>query len=631
HGSHCAGVIAAEHNGEGVAGMAQSNVKVMGVKWLNSGGGGYISDAIAAIDYAAWFNVKITSNSWGGNMRKKDSRALETAIADSGALFVASAGNSGSSKAKLPAGYDLDNIVSVAATTHRDALVSWSNYGTSWVDLGAPGVNIMSCGKGGRYLWMSGTSMSCPHVAGAAAMILSADNTKTVAELKAAILDNVEPEESLAGMVGTGGKLNMANIFGETEITDDGSSPQQVSDLSSSATTMSSVTLDWTAMGGNSDGTQTNYIYDIRYHTGDITTFDWDTANTMYFEPAPKAPGTTESYEVEHLSGDTKYNFAILAIDEGGRAGIPCDYVTATTDTPIWDVQDVVTTEGNIYYHSMALDDSGNAAFVYSKEQITNFVHYSGGSWVTETIESGRGTGGGVDLTWDGSTWWVVMGGNACRVAERTGTDSWSITTVEPRKVGFDWKTIESYGQIIGVSYRAGGKNGGVKYAEYDGSSWTIEQVEAGAAARYNDLEYDSDGNPGIAYSDVIDDNWLRVLSYAHKSSGTWTVQTVLSGTIGFGVQVDLEFDAYDNPHMVCCGDELMYAYWDGSAWQDDAVDSYTYSGEPSLAMVSGTPYVSYIGEYGINVAKLVDTTWVTEALETERGSGFRTCLEYDG
>ena len=47
--------------------------------------------------------------------------------------------------------------------------------------------------------------------------------------------------------------------------------------------------------------------------------------------------------------------------------------------------------------------------------------------------------------------------------------------------------------------------------------------------------------------------------------------------------------------------------------------------------MVSGTPYVSYIGEYGINVAKLVDTTWVTEALETERGSGFRTCLEYDG
>ena len=113
HGSHCAGVIAAEHNGEGVAGMAQSNVKVMGVKWLNSGGGGYISGAIAAIDYAASFNVKITSNSWGGNIQKKVANALETAIANSGALFVASAGNDGSRKVRLPAGFDLDNIVSV--------------------------------------------------------------------------------------------------------------------------------------------------------------------------------------------------------------------------------------------------------------------------------------------------------------------------------------------------------------------------------------------------------------------------------------------------------------------------------------------------------------------------------------
>ena len=71
HGSHCAGVIAAEHNGLGVAGMAQS-MKIMGFKWLNSGGSGSISNAIAAIaaiDYAASFDVKVTSNSWGGSIQ----------------------------------------------------------------------------------------------------------------------------------------------------------------------------------------------------------------------------------------------------------------------------------------------------------------------------------------------------------------------------------------------------------------------------------------------------------------------------------------------------------------------------------------------------------------------------------
>ncbi|MCK5253057.1 MAG: hypothetical protein KAQ96_08900, partial [Thermoplasmata archaeon] len=132
-------------------------------------------------------------------------------------------------------------------------------------------------------------------------------------------------------------------------------------------------------------------------------------------------------------------------------------------------------------------------------------------------------------------------------------------------------------------------------------------------------------------YSDVIDDNWLKVLSYAHKVDGTWTVLTALTGTVGYGVQVDLEYDTEDVPHMVCGGDVLTYVYWDGSVWQEDAVDNYAYSGEPSLALVDGTPYVSFLGEYGINVAKLVGTTWVTEALETQWGGGFRTCLEYDG
>ncbi|MCK5251293.1 MAG: S8 family serine peptidase, partial [Thermoplasmata archaeon] len=577
------------------------------------------------------FNVKITSNSWGGNMRKKDSRALETAIADSGALFVASAGNSGSSKAKLPAGYDLDNIVSVAATTHRDALVSWSNYGTSWVDLGAPGVNIMSCGKGGRYLWMSGTSMSCPHVAGAAAMILSADNTKTVAELKAAILDNVEPEESLAGMVGTGGKLNMANIFGETEITDDGSSPQQVSDLSSSATTMSSVTLTWTAVGGNSDGSQTNYIYDIRYLTGDITTFDWDTANTMYFEPAPKAPGTTESYEVEHLSGGTKYNFAISALDECGNGGTMSNLVEVTTDAPKWVIDDGVDTSvDDVYYLNSAIDDDGNPAFVYSSATGTWFSYLdANGDWQQEQLSEGESTQ--PDLTYDGSTWWVVIGGFGCSVGKRTGDDTWSFTSVPDRKITNDEKSIEVFSPTkIGVTYRGSHRNGGMKYAEYDGSSWTIEIVDKGAAARYNNLEFDSAGNPGIAYSETSDGQWIDTLKFAQKdSNGDWTIETLLEGTMGYGGLPDLEYDGSDNPHIVCPGGGINYVHHDGSDWQYDTVDSYQYADEQSLVLVGTTVYVSYRNEDGIQCARSGADGWTAELVDGDHDGTRGTYLNY--
>ena len=162
HGTHTAGTIAAKgNNGIGVAGV-NWNVKLMPIKFLNDGGSGSTDNAINAVQYAAMFGVRITSNSWGGGNK---SRALEDAIRNSGALFVAAAGNTGSSTKMYPAGYSLENVISVAATDHNDALVSLSNYGTAWVDLAAPGVNILSTVRNNEYSYFNGTSMACPHVA----------------------------------------------------------------------------------------------------------------------------------------------------------------------------------------------------------------------------------------------------------------------------------------------------------------------------------------------------------------------------------------------------------------------------------------------------------------------------------
>jgi hypothetical protein len=99
-------------------------------------------------------------------------------------------------------------VVSVAATDNRDAKSSFSNFGATTVDLGAPGTNILSTVPNGGFAVFSGTSMATPHVSGAAALVLSKCSLST-ANLKANLMNNVDPVSSLAGRTVTGGRLNV--------------------------------------------------------------------------------------------------------------------------------------------------------------------------------------------------------------------------------------------------------------------------------------------------------------------------------------------------------------------------------------------------------------------------------------
>jgi subtilisin family serine protease len=221
HGTHVAGTIGAvAGNGIGVAGINWT-ASIMGLKFLNASGSGTIADAINAIDFAvqarAAFaatggaDVRVLSNSWGG---RDYSQALADEIAAAAGhdmLFVAAAGNDGLSNdiwPMYPASYDAPNIVSVAATTASDGRAWFSNYGAVSVDLGAPGMDILSTTIGGSYAFASGTSMATPHVSGAAALVLSRCALDTPA-LKAALLATVEPVAALAATTATGGRLNV--------------------------------------------------------------------------------------------------------------------------------------------------------------------------------------------------------------------------------------------------------------------------------------------------------------------------------------------------------------------------------------------------------------------------------------
>ena len=211
HGTHVSGTIAARgDDGVGVAGVTWSTA-IMPLRVLGDDGSGYVSDVVTAYAYAASRGARLVNASLGGGSY---SRAEHDAIAAApNTLFVVAAGNDGAdddATPEYPCDYDLANVVCVAASDRDDTLASFSNYGTTNVDLAAPGVDIASTWPGGRYALLDGTSMATPHVTGAAALVLAHDGTLGVAGLRAALLSSVHPVAALAGRVATGGRLDVA-------------------------------------------------------------------------------------------------------------------------------------------------------------------------------------------------------------------------------------------------------------------------------------------------------------------------------------------------------------------------------------------------------------------------------------
>ncbi|MGA2181677.1 MAG: S8 family serine peptidase [Bryobacteraceae bacterium] len=219
HGTHVSGTIGASgNNGAGVTGVNWT-ASILGLRFLDATGSGSVSNAVRAIDFAILLkaalptaaNIRVLSNSWGGSGFSQTLLDAINAANSAGILFVVAAGNDGASldsSPTYPASYNAANEIAVAATDATDALASWSNYSRNSVQLGAPGVNIVSTVMGGSYQSWSGTSMATPHVSGAAALVLSACTLSTSA-LKQALLNNVDLVPALASKTATGGRLNV--------------------------------------------------------------------------------------------------------------------------------------------------------------------------------------------------------------------------------------------------------------------------------------------------------------------------------------------------------------------------------------------------------------------------------------
>ena len=230
HGTHVAGTIGGEGgNSSGVVGV-NWDVTMIPLKFLGTEGG-TTADAIRAIDYLTdlktrhGLNIVASNNSWGGGGYSQGLHDAILRAAKANILFVAAAGNESSnndSVAAYPANYNTtigtstesaasyDSVISVAAITNTGGLSSFSNFGATSVDIGAPGSGIWSSVPSNTYANYSGTSMATPHVTGAIALYASLVPQGTSgATIRQAILGTATPTTSLSGKTTTGGRLNV--------------------------------------------------------------------------------------------------------------------------------------------------------------------------------------------------------------------------------------------------------------------------------------------------------------------------------------------------------------------------------------------------------------------------------------
>src|SRR3954468_4127329 len=209
HGTHVAGIVAAQRdNNEGIAGVAPG-AKVMPLRALGSNGRGTSIAIAEAFDYAGKMGLRVVNASLGGP--GLDQTQLTAIQAHPNTLYVIAAANDNVNNDVTPYGpcaLPAANIMCVGASDENDRRASFSNYGASSVDVFAPGTAILSTYPTSGYAYLQGTSMASPNAAGVAALVLSAGPAASALDVKSAIMASTDAKADLSGRSVTGGRIN---------------------------------------------------------------------------------------------------------------------------------------------------------------------------------------------------------------------------------------------------------------------------------------------------------------------------------------------------------------------------------------------------------------------------------------
>jgi len=363
HATHVAGTIGAVgNNNTGVVGV-NWQVGLMSLKFI-SGSSGATSDAIRASNYAKqmhdlWVstngakgaNVRVLNNSYGGGGFSQSFLDTINNLNQSGILFVAAAGNNDTAPERdneivphYPASYDAPNVIAVAATDSNDALASFSHFGATSVQLGAPGVGILSTTANNTYSFISGTSMATPHVAGAAALLLAQNPNLTVQQLKSLLIFNGDPVSSLAGKTLTGRRLNVANSF-QALAENDTTPPGTVTNFHLNSQVGRSLNVGWTSSGDDGAAGQAS-LYKLSFT-------DATTGTVIFLQSVlPSATGVTQAIDVTLPYRHTSGTLTLREFDNSGNEGVPA---TTSVSVSLLEGDPYLTSLGN----SAALSTGG--------------------------------------------------------------------------------------------------------------------------------------------------------------------------------------------------------------------------------------------------------------------------------
>jgi subtilisin family serine protease len=342
HATHVAGTIGAEgDNALGVTGV-NWEVSIMSLKVLGPDGGS-VSNIIDGYQYALQMrqrgvNLRVLNNSYGGPGKSQAALDAIVQLNNAGILFVAAAGNGGGdgvgddnfSFPDFPSNYNVANVIAVASTNNADGLSSFSNFSSRLVSIGAPGSSILSTVpsfvNASGYEFFGGTSMASPHVAGAAALVLSVKPDLPLANLRGVLAFTGDRIAALDGKTTTGRRLNVANALAAAQ-ENDTDSPGFMLDFRVLSQTGRSVTLSWSAPPENLNaGSGTCADYDFFYREG-----NFGVALPATIQPA--APGTQQTVTLNvpynHFNGAIE----IRAYDNVGNSNGSSTNVTVPVNT----------------------------------------------------------------------------------------------------------------------------------------------------------------------------------------------------------------------------------------------------------------------------------------------------------
>ncbi len=212
HGTHVAGIISAKGDKKTKVQGVAPGVRIMVLKYTSPGmRANPIYTTALAIEYAIKMGAQIINYSSGGRNKSYIEKEAIKRARDKNILFVSAAGNEGHNLNRggfYPAGYGLNNIISVSAMNSNYELIESSNFGTKKIDISAPGERIYSTLPNNRHGFMTGTSQATAFVSGVAALILSKNKKMSVVQLKNKIIVTGQHSQKLAQKTKNGVSVN---------------------------------------------------------------------------------------------------------------------------------------------------------------------------------------------------------------------------------------------------------------------------------------------------------------------------------------------------------------------------------------------------------------------------------------